>query len=325
LLFRRSIRQEQWSVKEACGWMRVLLVDDEPAVRELLRVTLESSEVRIAEAATAEQAEEQVARLAPDVIVLDLGLPGRSGEELCRRLKGQEQTRAIPILVLTGADPEVAKEAEQAGAEALLRKPFSPLELLTVLERLTGQGAGLLRQPRPASSVGQDEVLFYARDLRHLLELERQQRALVQDSYLATVTALAAALEEKDRGTGAHSSRVQRYALELLRLVEPERDKDEQERIGYGFLLHDIGKIAIPDRILLKPAPLTPRERSELQQHTILGERMLSGVSLLAGEPLQVVRSTTNAGTATATPTSSPDGRSPSSPASSPWPTRSTR
>jgi ribonuclease P protein subunit RPR2 len=270
--------------------MRVLLVEDEPAVRELLRVTLESAEVRIEEAGTAEQAEEQVVRWSPDVIVLDLGLPGRGGEELCRRLKAQEQTRAIPIVVLTGADPEVAERARQAGAEALLRKPFSPLELLAVLERLTGLGIGLLREPRAPSSSAQEEVLLYARDLRHLLELERGQRALLQESYLATVSALAGALEQKDSGTGAHSLRVQRYALELLRLVDPDLAEREQ-RIGYGFLLHDIGKIAIPDRILLKPGPLTPRETTEMQQHTILGEQMLSGVTLLEGEPLRVVRS----------------------------------
>src|SRR5206468_5798905 len=106
--------------------------------------------------------------------------------------------------------------------------------------------------------------------------------------YRQTVGALAAALESKDTGTGAHSQRVQRYATELMRSLEPGLLDDPS--VEYGFLLHDVGKIGIPDRVLLKRAPLTRHERRLMQTHTVLGEQMLGEVDLLRGEGLKVVR-----------------------------------
>jgi cyclic di-GMP phosphodiesterase len=269
--------------------VRILLVDDEPALRELLRVTLESADVAVDEAGTVREAEERIRDQAPDVIVLDLRLPGEDGAELCTRLKADERTRTIPIVMLTGAEPEVARRAQSAGAEALLRKPFSPLELLSLIQRLTGDGQGPLREPRTANS-SHEELILYARDLGHLLEVERRQRELLEASYLGTVSALATALETKDTGTSTHSRRVQRYALELLRMIDPEL-LEREPGIEHGFLLHDIGKIGIPDEILHKAGPLTPTEREHMESHTVLGEQMLRGIALLHGEGLQVVRS----------------------------------
>ena len=104
------------------------------------------------------------------------------------------------------------------------------------------------------------QLLLYARDLRHLLEIERGQRVLLQDAYNETVAALASALESKDTGTRAHSQRVQRYALELARSVSPDLVDDPSAE--YGFLLHDVGKIGIPDRILQKPRAAERRRDS---------------------------------------------------------------
>jgi len=128
-----------------------------------------------------------------------------------------------------------------------------------------------------------------ADDLRRLIELERGQRALLQTAYAETVAALARALESKDSGTGAHSQRVQRYALELADEVAPELLDDRS--MEYGFLLHDVGKIGIPDSVLRKPAPLDDSERQLMETHTVLGERMLEDLALLRGEGLRVVRS----------------------------------
>jgi ribonuclease P protein subunit RPR2 len=102
------------------------------------------------------------------------------------------------------------------------------------------------------------------------------------------VGALTSALEAKDTGTNAHSQRVQQYALELAWAIEPALL--EQPSIEYGFLLHDVGKIGIPDRILGKADALTPSERRILETHALLGEQMLSGVALLKGDGLKVVR-----------------------------------
>jgi putative two-component system response regulator len=269
--------------------MRILLVDDEPALRELLRVTFESAEVTVDEAASASEALARMREVLPDLIILDLKMPVISGTDLCVWLKSSARTREIPIVLLTGAEAEEVRAAQAAGAEALVRKPFSPLELLATVERLAGRGLHVPQAgPRPAET--KEEVLLYARDLRHLLGLERKQRALLASSYLQTVTALASALEWKDVRTGAHSQRVQRYALELLAAIDPALRRRDQG-IEYGFLLHDLGKIAIADDILQKPGRLNEDERSRMQEHTVIGEQMLSGVELLHGAGLSVVRS----------------------------------
>jgi response regulator RpfG family c-di-GMP phosphodiesterase len=271
--------------------VRILLVDDEPDLRELLRATFESAEVVVDEAGSVQDADARIRTQRPDVIVLDLRMPGESGVELCTRLKADERTRAIPIVLLTGAAPEEARRAQLAGAEALIRKPFSPLELLAVVERLAGTDRPtLVRWPRPAAAEPGEELLLYAQDLHHLLGVERRQRDLLSESYLHTVTALAGALETKDTGTRAHSQRVQRYATELLLAVDPTLAKDDPG-VVYGFLLHDVGKIGIPDAILQKPGPLTLDERRRMETHTVLGEQMLAGVHFLNGEGLRIVRS----------------------------------
>ena len=267
--------------------MRILLVDDEPALRELLRATLESAEISVEEAESAADAEALVRRRRPDLIILDLRMPGMSGAELCRRLKAEKRTSRIPIVLLTGADDEEARAAQHAGAAALVRKPFSPLELLAIVEGLLGR-APVPVKPRRVRP-GEQELLLYARDLRHMLELERTQRRALQESYLETVTSLATALETKDTGTRAHSERVRRYAAELLEVVLP--GSRAVASFDYGFLLHDIGKIGIPDGILQKPGPLTRAERRRMQTHTVIGEQMLRGVAILQGEGLNIVRS----------------------------------
>jgi HD-GYP domain-containing protein (c-di-GMP phosphodiesterase class II) len=102
------------------------------------------------------------------------------------------------------------------------------------------------------------------------------------------VSALASALETKDTGTRAHSQRVQRYAVELARTIDGDLAEDPSAE--YGFLLHDVGKIGIPDSILQKPGPLEEDERGLMQKHTVLGEQMLGGVAFLQGRGLEVVR-----------------------------------
>jgi putative nucleotidyltransferase with HDIG domain len=270
--------------------LRLLLVDDDDALRALLRTTFEVVDIDVEEAASAVSALEAIRDRRPDAIVLDVRMPGMSGLELCRRLKTDPDTEGIAIVLLTGSDggkgsPEVAQEM---GADALMRKPFSPLELLAVVERLTG---GLHPVPFRASKArgAEEQLLLYARDLRYLLEIERGQRILLQNAYNDTVGALASALESKDTGTRQHSHRVQRYALELARAVSPNLADDPS--VEYGFLLHDVGKIGIPDRILQKAGPLNEGEARLMKTHTVLGEQMLGSVSYLQEEGIRVVRS----------------------------------
>jgi putative two-component system response regulator len=278
--------KDRTSVPGEAQSRRVLVVDDDAGLRELLRTTLEAIDLVVDEAETAARARAALAPRLPDLIILDVALPDLDGLSFCRVLKADPATAEIPVLILTGADLGTSEAARRARADGFVRKPFSPLELIAATERLLGRLDRELA-PRDATK-GAGQVQLYAQDLRHLLELERGQRALLQHAYRQTVGALAAALESKDIGTGAHSQRVLRYATELARAVDPALEDPSAE---YGFLLHDIGKIGIPDRILRKRGPLTRSERSVLQTHTLLGEQMLAGVPLLNGPGLGVVRS----------------------------------
>jgi response regulator RpfG family c-di-GMP phosphodiesterase len=269
--------------EERC--LRVLLVDDEPGIRTLLKTTLESLDVQLDEAQDAASAVFALKARRPDAIVLDVNLPGMNGLTFCSRLKRDPQTRDIPVVLLTGE--QRSAEAVAAGADAFLQKPFSPLELLSVVERVAG--ANETHPTRPPGHAPDEQLLLYARDLRHLLEIERAQRRALQHAYRQTVGALASALESKDTGTRAHSQRVQRYALELARAIDPDLAEDPSAE--YGFLLHDVGKIGVPDRVLLKPGPLTDPELALMRTHTLMGAQMLDGIAFLDGAGIAVVRS----------------------------------
>jgi cyclic di-GMP phosphodiesterase len=266
--------------------LRLLLVDDDQSLRALLRTTFEVFDIEVDEAESGEAALERIALRRPDVVVLDVNMPGMSGLEVCKALKTSRSTADIGVVLLTGSEGG-AEAAEAVGADSFVRKPFSPLELLAVTERLAG---GLYGIPfRATNKDPEEQLLLYARDLRHLLEIERGQRTLVQQAYMETVAALAGALETKDTGTRAHSQRVQRYAIVLAKAIEPELLDDPST--VYGFLLHDVGKIGIPDDVLLKPEPLNDAELRLMHTHTVLGEQVLGGVGFLQGEGLRVVRS----------------------------------
>jgi cyclic di-GMP phosphodiesterase len=138
------------------------------------------------------------------------------------------------------------------------------------------------------------QALKYAEELKTLHTQERVQRraaekALEQlnDSYATTVRALAAALELRDDETGGHAERVTRLALELAAQIDHDLLADPQ--LEYGFLLHDLGKIGVPDTILLKPGPLTAREQETMRDHPILGERIVARVPYLRGTARQIV------------------------------------
>ena len=268
--------------------MRILLVDDDAALRTLLRTTFEVFDIDVEEAGDAAEAGRLVRAFAPDVLVLDVRMPGMDGLEFCRRLKADPANDGLGVVLLTGSDGGTQEAADEVGADTFLRKPFSPLELLAAVERLAGTKYGIpFRSMRTEDP--QEQLLLYAKDLRHILEIEQGQRALVQNAYRETVMALASALESKDTGTRAHSQRVQQYAIELAREVDPDLLEDPSTE--YGFLLHDVGKIGIPDRLLQKPKPLTAAEERLMRTHTVLGEQVLSGVAFLHGEGLRVVRS----------------------------------
>ncbi len=267
--------------------LRLLLVDDDLGLLTLLRTTFEIVDLEVEEARSAKEAKARMATHRPDVIVLDVAMPGMDGLSYCRALKRDEATSAIPVVILSGSDT-TENAAAAAGADAFLHKPFSPLDLLAIVEQLAGglfEGPfGLMADERP-----EEQLLLYARDLRRLLELERGQRHLLRPAYEETISAFAGALEAKDFVTGAHSKRVVQYARELTRRLEPNLLDDPS--LEHGFLLHDIGKIGVPDWILQKPSRLTNDERRAIRRHTLLGAELMAKVPLLQGDGLSVIRS----------------------------------
>jgi response regulator RpfG family c-di-GMP phosphodiesterase len=259
---------------------RVLVIDDDRLLCELIRTTFELEGFAVDEAHDVIEAERVLADARPDAILLDIGLPGIDGIFYLERLRETPQTRKIPIVAISGSD-EAGRSARAVGAAAFLRKPFSPVELLAIVARLTRRhGFGLMEM---------GSGVVDAADLNRLIEIGRRQHELLNEAYAQTVAVLASALESRDFGTSRHSRRVTAYATRLTLEVAPSLLDDPS--LEWGFLLHDVGKIGIPDGILLKPGRLTPPERARMEQHAEMGERLLAHVPLLNQEGARVIRS----------------------------------
>lgn len=152
----------------------------------------------------------------------------------------------------------------------------SDAELASEIERL---GAELARREREAADK-ELQLERYAADLRETFKQERFRRQELQRSYMATVRALSNAVEARDAYTGKHAERVTAYGLRIAREMNlPLADEPE---IEFGFLLHDIGKLAIPDAILYKPSALTDEERALMARHPAIGADIVSGIEFLA-------------------------------------------
>ncbi len=259
---------------------RVLVIDDDRLLCELVRTTFELEGFDVDTAYDVIEAERVLAESRPDAILLDIGLPGIDGIFYLERLRETPQTKRIPIVAISGSD-EAGRAARSAGAEAFLPKPFSPLELLALVTPLVRQ-AGL-------TAVDEGSGMVDAADLNRLIEIGRRQHQLLHEAYAQTVAVLASALESRDFGTSRHSRRVTQYATRLTLEVAPSLLDDPS--LEWGFLLHDVGKIGVPDVILLKPGRLTAPERRRMQEHAELGERLLAHVPLLNQEGARVIRS----------------------------------
>jgi ribonuclease P protein subunit RPR2 len=134
----------------------------------------------------------------------------------------------------------------------------------------------------------QRQLERYAADLRETFKQERARAQQLRDSYVATVRALANAVEARDAYTGGHAERVSAYGLEIARVSGLQLAGDPQ--VEFGFLLHDVGKVAVPDAILFKPEPLNQGERSLMERHPVIGWEILREIDFL-GEAKGVVRS----------------------------------
>jgi cyclic di-GMP phosphodiesterase len=259
---------------------RILVIDDDRLLCELVRTTFELEGFEVDTAFDVIEAERVLSAARPDAILLDIGLPGIDGIFYLERLRETPQTSKIPIVAISGSE-EAGRAARAVGAQAFMRKPFSPLELLALVTPLF--------RPVAAGEIDTASELVDTADLNRLIEIGRRQHQLLNEAYAQTVAVLASALESRDFGTSQHSRRVTSYATRLTLEVSPRLLDDPS--LEWGFLLHDVGKIGIPDGILLKPGRLTATERRRMQEHAELGERLLAHVPLLNQEGARVIRS----------------------------------
>ncbi len=196
-----------------------------------------------------------------DALVSDLCMPGRDGFDLLSQLRSQPETSDLPIVILTGKDDhDLKRRALDAGATDLLRKPVDAEELVARLD-------SALRLKEYQDRIKSDNALLEQRVRERTAELER--------SRVELVWRLGRAGEFRDCDTGNHVMRVGCYAYELAETVGS--DKQFSEGILLTAPLHDLGKIGIPDSILLKPGKLTAEEWSVMKTHTVIGADILQG------------------------------------------------
>jgi putative two-component system response regulator len=238
----------------------VLIVDDNNENIQVLGNLLRTSNYRIAIATTGQQALFYVNKTLPDLILLDIMMPGMDGYEVCKVLKNDPKTCNIPIIFLTA----MAEEQDEArglalGAVDYMTKPFSP-ELVKV--RVNNQL----------------ELKKHHDHLEKLVEERTQELALTQE---VTIYSLASLAETRDPETGGHILRTQRYVSALARKLKDEtklsKNLDDMtiDLLYKSAPLHDIGKVGVEDRILLKPGKLTDQEFAEMKNHTVYGRDAL--------------------------------------------------
>jgi putative two-component system response regulator len=217
----------------------ILVADDNEANRDLLVGLLSAEGFHVLSVADGNQALERISRDPIDLALLDVVMPGKTGFDVCLAIKAKPETRLIPVVLLTsltGDDDRI--RGIMCGADDFLSKPVNRHELLARVH-------SLLR-------------------LKHFTD--------ELDNAEAVLLSLALSIEAKDPYTEGHCDRLSKYSVAVAeKLALPEELRVALRR---GGLVHDIGKLAVPESILLKPGPLTAEERKVMEQHTIIGERI---------------------------------------------------
>ncbi|MDP2809060.1 MAG: response regulator [Rhodocyclaceae bacterium] len=222
---------------------RVLVVDDMATNRALVRAVLNPAEFEVIEAPSGEHAIEIIREAAPDVILLDVLMPGMDGFEVCQFLRKQEEFRLLPVIMITslGTPDDVARGME-VGATDYVTKPFHPVEL----------------------------------EARVRAAVDKKRLTDRLDDTESVLFALARVVEAKDRTTGDHCDRLSHFTVVLGEALG--LGYDDLEALRRGGVLHDIGKVAIPDAVLLKQGKLNEEEWAVMRQHPTIGAYLCSAL-----------------------------------------------
>lgn len=231
-----------------CDRPRVLVVDDHPSSRMTAVALLSVEGYDVLEADSGPAALEMVHSSNPDLILLDVMMPGMDGFDVCRYLKQDEQTRLTPVVFVTALDDRRSRlRGIEAGGDDFLTKPFDQLEL-------SARVKSLIRQKRLNEDLDHAEQVLFS---------------------------IARTVESRDPNTGDHCERlVERGKAfgEFLGLT-----RSELRDLMWGGYLHDIGKVGIPDDVLLKPGKLTPEEWEIMRQHVVIGEKICQPLRTMRG------------------------------------------
>jgi putative two-component system response regulator len=234
------------ALSELTRQTRVLVADDTDSVRALFRKLLTADGHEVYAVSDGAQALEAVQKHQPDVVLLDVGMPRLDGLEVCRRLKADPATRLTPVVLVTGlSDMSDRIKGIEAGADEFLSKPVHPHELRARVNSLSR--------------------------MKHLID--------ALDSAESAFLALALTIEARDPNTNGHCERLARNAVVLGRTLGlPPEDLHALHRGGY---LHDVGKVGIPDAVLLKPGALTAEEMDLMKRHPEIGENLCAPLQSL--------------------------------------------
>jgi putative two-component system response regulator len=220
---------------------KVLVADDTDTVRSLFAQLLAADGYRVVTACDGEETLAAAQEHRPDLFLLDIRMPGYDGLEVCRRLKSAPETRFTPVILITGlADSTDRIQGIEAGADDFLTKPVNPHELRA-------------------------RVRVLARMKQLIDELDSAEAALVS---------LALTIEARDPSTNGHCERLAHYAAALGTALG--LDGDDLAALHRGGYLHDVGKVGVPDAVLLKPGPLTPAEIDVMRRHPLIGDAVLA-------------------------------------------------
>lgn len=237
----------------------ILIVDDEGSSRRLLTALLQNDGYETLAASSAQEALERLQDRRPDLILTDGMMPQISGFELAARLKADSRYANLPIIIVTAFDDrETRLHALEAGVDDFLGKPIDRAELRVRVRNI-------LRLKEYSDRIQRNN---------ETLEITvRQRTAQLHDSYLQTINVLLRAAEKKDEETGAHIQRIAYYCKELAQQLG--MGTDFADLIFVASPMHDVGKIGIPDHVLLKPGPLDAAEWVIMRTHTTLGANII--------------------------------------------------
>lgn len=247
---------------------RILIVDDDDVARRLLKAMILPMGYEVLLASDGIEALEKAVSESPDLILLDVLMPKLNGFEVARRLKENRETKIVPIVIVTALQElEDRVLALEAGADDILNKPVDKVELrarIGSLLKVKAYNGHLLNYQK----VLEEEVERKTRELR--LAFQK-----IKLASLETILRLCRAAEFRDEETGGHLRRVSRHVGLIARNLG--LDRDFQEQLVCAAPMHDIGKIGIPERILLKKETLRAEEWEIMKRHTTIGAKILSG------------------------------------------------